>query len=79
MDIEIQKHKFHFEVKNNALFGIYLGRQIYEKTLRRIVYELKEINLTQETFLFHTNDFKDNFCVIRDGKFALFLETPSEQ
>ena len=60
----------------------FLTENFSEETLRKIVYEMKEVNLTpgdiiySQEGIFDFNDQSLNFYIIRDGEIGLFLETP---
>ena len=53
-----------------------LTNNFSEESLRKVVYELKEINLTPGEIIYHQNDTNNLNCyIIRDGEIGLFLET----
>ena len=52
-----------------------LSRNFSENTLRKIVYEMKEINLTPGDVIYHENDYDElNLFIIRDGEIQLYFE-----
>ena len=60
----------------------FLTENFSEETLQKIVYEMKEVNLTPGDIIYNQNGLTDmgdpnfNFYIIRDGEIGLFLETP---
>jgi len=53
----------------------FLNNNFSEEALRKMVYEMKEINLTPGDIIFRENDIEDqNLYIVRDGEIELFID-----
>jgi len=51
-----------------------------EKTIKKIICEMNEINLIPDDIIFNESTLSDqNLYIIRDGEIELFIETPNKQ